>query len=64
MKIFIYRPDLGLPSRCKVDLELLYTLDGKPYLEWKREQDIVYDYKLQKAREKLEEKPDWKVFSY
>lgn len=64
IKVFVYRPDLGLPSRKSVDLGLLYTLEGQSYLEWRREQDMLYEYRLQKAKEKSEEKPEWKVFSY
>ena len=62
MQIFIYRPDLRLDKN--VDLNYVYTKEGKPFFEWRKEQEILRDYKWQKAKEKIEEKPDWKVWSY
>lgn len=62
MQIFIYRPDLR-PNR-NIDPNYVFTLDGKPFFELKREEDMVKDYKWKRELEKLVEKPEWKVWSY
>lgn len=62
MNIFIYRPDLR-PNK-NIDPNLIFTKEGKPYFEWKREQEIWMNYRLEKEKEKLNEKPDWKVYCY
>ena len=59
MQIFIYRPDLR-PNK-NVDPAYVFTLDGKPFFEWKQDEDRIKDYKWRKAFERLENKPDWKL---
>lgn len=62
MEIFIYRPDLH-PNK-NINPELVFTLKGQPFFEWKRDQETIRDYRIQKEKEKMTEKPDWKVYSY
>lgn len=62
MQIFIYRPDLR-PDK-NVDPNYVFTLDGKPFYVWKQEEERIKDYQWKKAIDKLEEKPEWKVWSY
>lgn len=62
MQIFIYRPDLR-PDK-NVDPNYVFTLDGKPFYAWKQEEERIKDYQWKKAMDKLEEKPEWKVWSY
>ena len=59
--IFIYRPD---HFSSKINNNCLYTPSGKSYQEWKRDEEVKYNYKVQKKIERAERIPDHKVFDF
>ena len=60
MKIWIYRPDLAN----RVDLSCLYDQKGQNYCSWKRNEDTIYQEKVNKIKQKLSSPPDYQVNDY
>lgn len=54
MNFFIYRPDKVLNRRIKP--EGLYTLKGQNFLDWERDKEEEYLYRVEKIKDKLEQK--------
>ena len=50
IKIWIYRPDL----RQKVDPYLCYNAKGQCFGEWQKEQETVYQFKVEEAKKTVE----------
>lgn len=50
INVWIYRPDM----RQKVDPYLCYNSKGQSFGEWRKEQDIIYQYKVEQAKREIE----------
>lgn len=54
MNIFIYRPDRGLSeNKMKIEPDLCYTNRGQNFRDWQKDQQSVYDYKIELIKRKL-----------
>ena len=53
LKVWIYRPDLR--PHPKVDPDLCYDLKGQNFRDWQRDEQTVYDYKVDEIRRNLKE---------
>lgn len=62
LNFFIYRPDRMQGKNINPDL--LYTVDDKPFADWQRDEQTVYDYRVKKIKEKIEDIPKHKVFDW
>lgn len=62
MNIFIYRPDRGFNRNVKP--ECCYTLRGKSYHEWQKDQDEAYAFKVEIIKKKLTEKKSSMIEDY
>lgn len=47
-----------------INPDLLYTVDDKPFADWRRDEQTVYDYRVKKIKEKIEYIPKHKVFDW
>jgi len=54
VRVFIYRPDLAGSKNIIPDL--CFTPDGQNYREWQRDQEELYQYKLEQAKREIENK--------
>ena len=52
IKVWIYRPDL----RQKVDPFLCYNSKGQSFGEWQKDQETIYQYKVEQAKRAIEMK--------
>ena len=62
MNIFIYRPD-RTPNK-NVIPDMCYTLDGRNYRDWQRDQEEAYNFKVEMIKKNLNKKPKYKVYDY
>lgn len=54
VRVFIYRPDLAGSKNIIPDL--CFTPEGQNYHEWQRDQEELYQYKLEQAKREIENK--------
>ncbi|MBQ8465277.1 MAG: hypothetical protein IJ545_04630 [Alphaproteobacteria bacterium] len=57
VNIFIYRPDLAAVG---VIPELCRTLDGQTYCDWQRDQNEIYQFKIEQAKHEIAKRQRFK----
>lgn len=62
MNIFIYRPE-RTPNK-NVIPDMCYTLDGRNYRDWQKDQEEAYNFKVEMIKKNLNKKPKYKVYDY